>query len=57
VWRVPVPADYDGNGIADMTMFPPSNASWFVLKSSSNFTAWDTYLFGTSSDRPVLGPR
>jgi hypothetical protein len=54
---IPVAGDYDGDGIADMTMFRPSTANWFVLKSSTNFSAWDTYLWGNASDRPVLGPR
>ena len=30
-------------------------ATWFILKSSTNFTAWSVYQWGISGDIPVPG--
>jgi hypothetical protein len=44
-----VPADYDGDGKSDLTVF--RNGTWFVLRSSNNAVA---LLFGgTATDIPV----
>jgi hypothetical protein len=46
-----VPADYDGDGNADVAVF--RSGYWFILKSSSNFTTYDTFLFGGAGDIPL----
>jgi hypothetical protein len=51
---VPVPGDYDGDGRADIVVYRPSTAHWFVLKSSTRFSTWDTYQWGSAGDVPIL---
>jgi hypothetical protein len=51
---VPAPDDYDGDGQTDVVVYRPSTANWFVLQSSTNYTAWDTLEWGTTGDVPVL---
>jgi hypothetical protein len=53
---LPVTADYDGDGMADVGVYRPSNGSWFILRSDANYTAWDTYRWGTTGDLPLWRP-
>ena len=53
---MPVAGDYDGDGIADLTVFRPSTGQWFVLRSSSHFTTSFAVGWGATGDIPVSAP-
>ena len=45
--------DFDGDGVADATVFRPSTGNWFTLNSGSNTVTIS--LFGLNGDIPVDG--
>jgi hypothetical protein len=47
------PADFDGDGTADLSVFRPSTGDWFVLNSGSNTFSFTH--FGQEGDIPVDG--
>jgi glucose/arabinose dehydrogenase len=47
--------DFDCDGRSDVTVYRPSNGAWFVLQSSTNYTAFFHRIFGLSGDIPVPG--
>jgi len=47
---IPAPGDYDGDGIYDPTVFRPSQALWFSLRTSS---ATNIQQFGVNGDKPL----
>lgn len=48
---VPVPADYDGDGLTDVAIWRPSDGTWWVVHSSTNQT--EVVQWGQPFDRPV----
>ena len=50
-----IPGDVDGDGKTDVTIYRPSNAQWWVLKSGGNFATYSTYGWGVAGDVPEPG--
>ena len=50
---LPTPADYDGDGIADVSVFRPSTATWYRRNSSDG--SFYAIQFGLSEDKPTIG--
>lgn len=48
---IPVPADYNGDGKADIAVFRPSEGMWYIANSSGN--AFSFYQWGLSGDIPT----
>ena len=48
---IPQPADFDGDGKAELAVFRPSNGSWYVLNLVNN--QFNGIQFGVNDDKPV----
>jgi sugar lactone lactonase YvrE len=49
------PADFDGDGRSDVTVFRPSTGQWFVRRSSQGYGLSDLYAWGLPGDLPIAG--
>lgn len=47
---IPVPADYDGDGYANIAVWRPSTGNWFVIKRDGSSTA---VVHGGTGDIPL----
>jgi len=52
---LPVPADYDRDGIADFAIYRPSTNTFWVSTSTSSYSSYVTTSLGTSGDVVVPG--
>ena len=50
---VPLPADYDGDGKADLGVYRPSTGHWYVLLSSTGYASALVQRWGEIGDVPV----
>lgn len=48
---IPMPGDYDGDGITDRAVFRNSTGYWYIRRSSD--AGWIVIPFGTTGDKPV----
>ena len=46
-------SDFDADRKSDLTVYRPSTGAWFASRSSTNFTSFASYQWGSTNDIPV----
>ncbi len=54
-YDVPVPGDYNGDGVADLAYFDRSLALWYAQSGSGGASIYDGEAWGSNGDIPVPG--
>lgn len=52
---IPLAADFDSDGKTDLTVYKPSTAQWFVLKSATSSVQVNNWGIAGSTDIPLVG--
>jgi len=54
---LPLLGDIDGDGKSDLTIWRPSDGRWYILKSTSGYSASNPFIvsWGTRGDIPLMG--
>jgi hypothetical protein len=51
----PLPADFDGDGKADLAVYRPTTGRWYVLLSGSGFETWINRKWGLAPEDGIAG--
>ena len=52
---IPVPQDYDGDGIADLAVWRPADGMWWIRYSGAKDARPEGIQWGLPGDRPIAG--